>query len=148
MKVLLLKDIESVGTEGETHDVADGYAQNFLFPRHLAVPATPAAAREVVQRAAAQRRAAEHELHELQRLAEALGGQEVTITAPASATGTLYGSIGPATVAEALVAAGFRVDEQWIQMSEPLKEVGEHAVGLRLPHGLEVEVTVIVEAEQ
>ena len=50
-------------------------------------------------------------------------------------------------VATALTEAGFRVDEQWVQMPEPLKEVGEHAVGLRLPHGLEAEVTVIVEKQ-
>lgn len=147
MKVILLKDIESVGTEGETRDVADGYAQNFLFPHHLAVPATSAAQREIAQRAAAQRRAAEQELHELQRTASALDGQEFTMTEKANAGGTLYGSIGPATIAAFLTGKGYPTDAAWVQLPEPIREVGSHAVHLQLPHGLEAEVSVIVETE-
>ncbi|MBI4434349.1 50S ribosomal protein L9 [Candidatus Uhrbacteria bacterium] len=147
MRVLLLKDIESVGTEGEVHDVADGYAQNFLFPRHLAVPATPAAAREIVERRAAQRRAAEHELHELQRLAGALDGHEFTMSSPASANGKLYGSVGTSAIAELLTARGFPVSEAWVQLASPLRELGEHHVRLQLPHGLEAEVVLIVEGD-
>ncbi|MDP3771657.1 MAG: 50S ribosomal protein L9 [bacterium] len=147
MRVLLLKDIADIGQEGEVHEVSDGHARNFLFPKHLAVPATDHAQREVRERVEAAARESERELEQLQRLAEAVGGQEITITAPASATGTLYGSIGPTAVATALTAAGFRVDEQWLQMPEHIKEIGEHTVDLRLPHGLEAEVTVIVEAD-
>lgn len=145
MKVLLLKDVPTIGQEGEAHEVSDGYARNFLFPKHLAVPVTDHAQREVAQRVDAVRREQERELAQLQRLAAAVDGQEVTITAPASATGTLYGSIGATAVATALTAAGFRVDEQWVQVPEPIKDVGEHLVRLQLPHGLEAEVVVIVE---
>jgi len=148
MKVLLLKDIADIGREGETHEVSDGHARNFLFPKHLAVPATDQAQREVASRVDAVRRESERELAQLQQLAAAVDGQEVTIIVPASATGKLYGGIGPPAVTTALVSAGFRVDEEWVQLPEPIKEVGEHTVELRLPHGLEAEVTVVVEVEK
>ncbi len=147
MRVLLLKDIADIGREGETHEVSDGHARNFLFPKHLAVPATDHAKREVAQREEAVRRESERELAKLQQLAAAVDGQEVTMIVPASVAGKLYGSIGLAAVTTALVSAGFHVDEEWVQLPEPIKEVGEHSVALRLPHGLEAEVTAIVEAE-
>lgn len=148
MRVILLKDVENVGAEGEVHEVADGYAQHLLFPRHLAVPATPAAAREVAARAVAARREAERELHELQRLASTLDGQEFTIPVAANAGGKLYGGLGVAEIVAYLTTHGFPIEASWVQLESPIKEVGEHTVRLQLPHGLEAEVMVIVEAER
>jgi large subunit ribosomal protein L9 len=148
MRVILLKDVENVGAEGEVHEVADGYAQHLLFPRHLAVPATPAAAREVAARVAAVRREAEQELHQLQRLASTLDGLEFTMAARATPEGRLYGSIGADAIADFLRMKKFFVDLEWIQLEEPIRECGEHRIRLQLPHGLEAEVVVIVEAER
>lgn len=147
MKIILLKDVENIGAEGEVHEVADGYAQNLLFPRHLAVPATSAAAQEVAARAAAARREAERELHELQRLATTLDGQEFTMSARATPNGRLYGSIGPEMIAEYMKARKLLVESAWVQLEESIRECGEHRIRLQLPHGLEAEVTVIIEAD-
>lgn len=148
MRVLLLADVRAVGRSGEVAEVSDGYARNFLFPKHLAIPATPEAVRRAGADAAAVAAAAERELAELQRLAARMDGCAVTVSGSANEQGTLYGSIGDATIGMALRAAGFSVDDHWVDIEEPIRETGEHAVRLRLPHGLEVEITVIVEAEQ
>ncbi|MBI2482581.1 50S ribosomal protein L9 [Candidatus Uhrbacteria bacterium] len=147
MQVILLRNVAGVGSEGETHDVAEGYARNFLFPQHLAVPATPAAQQQVAARAAAERRQAERELQELQKLAAALDGFELVMSVPATGAGKLYGGIGAAALVTALARAGFTVDPEWVLLPEPMKEAGEHVVRLHLPHGLEAEVTVVVDGE-
>ncbi|MDO8599053.1 MAG: 50S ribosomal protein L9 [bacterium] len=147
MKIILLQDVEQFGSEGDVVEVADGHARNFLFPKHLAVPATESAVRDATQRATQVRRDTERELHDLQRLAAALDGQEFTITAPANASGTLYGGIGEGAVVALLATHGFIVDPTWVRLEQPIKEAGAHTIRLQLPHGLEAELTVIVEAE-
>lgn len=148
MKVILLHDVEQFGEEGDIVEVAEGHARNFLFPKHLAVPATEHAVRDVADRAAAAHREAERELHALQRLATDIDGQELTITVPASESGTLYGGIGADAIASALAERGFRVDQSWVKQDQPIKETGEHVAHLQFPHGLEAECTIIVEAER
>ncbi|MBI4433524.1 50S ribosomal protein L9 [Candidatus Uhrbacteria bacterium] len=145
MLVILLRDVPKIGSEGETHDVAEGYARNFLFPQHLAVPATRTAQQQVAARAQAQRQAAEQELHALQQLAAALNGFAFSVTAPVTGAGKLYGGIGVAMLIAELARAGFVVDASWIHLDAPMKEAGEHVVRVRLPHGLEAEFTVFVE---
>ena len=69
------------------------------------------------------------------------------MTVPATATGTLYGGIGESAIVSFLASRGFRVDSSWVQLAQPIKETGEHAIRLQLPHGLEAEVTIIVTSD-
>jgi large subunit ribosomal protein L9 len=149
MEVLLLKDVEQLGYAGEVKRVADGYARNYLIPRGLVTMATPGAIKQAErERQAAERRKAE-ELSEAQALAQALDGMSVTFQARAGETDRLYGSITNVNIAEALQeASGLEVDRRKIDLEEPLKELGTHAVTIRLAPGAEAKISVVIEREE
>ena len=149
MDVLLLKDVEGLGDAGEVRTVADGYGRNYLIPQGLAMMATPGAVKQAQLQAAAEERRKEQEMTEAQELAQALDGLTVTFQARAGESDRLYGSITKANIAEALEEqVGQEVDRRKIELDEPLKELGTHAVTIRLASEAEAKVTVIIEREE
>jgi large subunit ribosomal protein L9 len=147
MKVLLKEDVENLGLAGEVHQVAPGYGRNYLIPRGYAIVATPGALNQatVWRKKAEARRAqirAEH-----QALAEKINGVTLTFTARAGETGKLYGSITTAQVAEGLAdALGIEVDRRKVG-DEPLRQLGEHKVVVRLTGDIQPHVTVLIKPE-
>ncbi len=149
MQVLLTKNVSELGRAGEVKNVADGYARNYLFPRNLAVLATPSATKQATLRRKAVTRREEKVLSEAQALARLLDGVVVTFQARAGDTDRLYGSITSGNIAEALAQqVEQEVDRRKIDLEEPLKELGTHAVTVRLAQGAEAKVTVIIEREE
>jgi large subunit ribosomal protein L9 len=149
MDVLLLKDVAGLGKAGEVKSVADGYGRNYLIPKGLATMASPGAVRQAERQAAADARRKDRELTEAQELAQALDGLTVTFQARAGEADRLYGSITKANIAEALEGqVGQEVDRRKIDLEEPLKELGTHAVTVRLAAEAEAKVTVIIEREE
>ncbi len=146
MQVLLLKDVEQVGRAGEVKRVADGYARNFLIPRGLATMASPGAIKKAeLEREAAARRQAK-ELSEAQALAQALDGRTVSFRARAGEQDRLYGSITKADIAEELEKqVRQEVDRRKIELDEPIKELGTHAVTIHLAPDAEATISVVVE---
>ena len=148
MEVLLLKNVDQLGRAGDVKRVSDGYARNYLIPRGLATLATPGSVKqaELHRESAAHRQA--KEVSEAQALAQALDGMTVTFQARAGELDRLYGSITNVMIAEALSEkAGLEVDRRKIELEEPLKELGTHAVTIHLAPGAEAKVTVVVERE-
>jgi large subunit ribosomal protein L9 len=147
MKVLLLKDVFKLGRAGDVKRVADGYGRNFLMPQGLAVLATPGALKQVDRiktQATVQRNALNEELGSV---AEQLNGMVLPFTARASETGKLYGSITSQMIADSISEkTGVEINKRQV-FSQPLKEVGEHAVEIRLTVDLIPEVTVIINSE-
>jgi large subunit ribosomal protein L9 len=149
MEVLLVKDVKQLGRAGDVKKVSDGYARNFLIPRQLAVAATPGAVKQAETMRQATSRQQAKEMSEAQALAQALDGLTVSFQARAGESDRLYGSITNVHIAEALEAkVGQEVDRRKIELEEPLKELGTHAVTVRLAAGAEAKVTVIVEREE
>ena len=149
MEVLLLKDLNQLGQAGEVKRVSDGYARNYLIPRGLAVMATPGAIKQAEKHQEAAARRQVKELSQAQALAQALDGLTVTFQARAGESDRLYGSITNANIAEALEEqVGQQVDRRKIDLEEPLKELGTHAVTIRLAPQAEAKVTVVIEREE
>jgi large subunit ribosomal protein L9 len=149
MEVLLVKDVAQLGKAGDVKRVADGYARNFLFPRELAVVATPGAVKQAreMQQAEASRQA--KALSNAQLLAQRLDGLSVSFKMRAGESDRLYGSITNANIADALEQQiGEEVDRRKIDLEEPLKELGTHAVTVRLAPEAEAKVTVVIEREE
>ncbi len=147
MKVLLRQDVENVGFAGEVHKVAPGYGRNYLIPRGLAVVATP----NVMKQADAWRKRAEARRAELRAEYAALAAriEEVTLTftARAGEKGKLYGSITTAQIADALnERLGTEIDRRKVG-DEPLRQLGEHKVVVRLSGDFHPELTVLIEDE-
>ncbi len=144
MKVVLREDVETLGRKGDLVDVADGYGRNFLMPRGLAIRAT----KGVVKQADAMRRnrAArdERERGAAEELASRIGASPVRITVRAGEAGKLFGSVTSADLVEALRAQSEIVlERRWLELDEPLKELGTAQVPVRL-HA-EVTATLVVE---
>lgn len=147
MKVLLLKDVYKLGRAGDVKRVADGYGRNFLLPQGLAVLATPGAlkqAEHIKDRANEQRAILNKEMAVI---AEKVNDQVVMFPARASETGKLYGSVTTQMIAEALTKkSGVEVDRRQID-TQPIRELGEHVVHVRLTVDLIPTIRVIVFRE-
>lgn len=147
MKVLLLKDVYKLGHAGDVKKVADGYGRNYLLPQGLAVLATPAAVKqaETLRENAAITRARLNA--ELAGVAEKLKALTLVFPVKAGDTGKLYGSVTPAQIAEEIKrASGLEVDRRNVG-HQPLRELGEFSVPVRLTTDLIPSVKVILHRE-
>jgi large subunit ribosomal protein L9 len=148
VKVILTKDVPNLGHAGDAKDVAAGYARNYLFREGLAVKASGGAMKDFERRRAADARREEKMTARAEALAKQLEGITLTFEARAGETGHLYGSITPSTIAEALEREiGQEIDRRKQILSEPLREVGEHIVSVRLSSSVVAEVKVVVKPE-
>jgi len=148
VKVVLRTDVENLGKKGDLCEVADGYARNYLVPRGLAMQATKGviAQAESMRRSRSARDRREREAAEA--IAGRLGGQRVTVPARAGEGGKLFGSVGTADIAAAIAAlAGHEVDRRTVVLDEPIKEVGETEVSIKLHADVVATITVEVVAE-
>jgi large subunit ribosomal protein L9 len=149
MEVILREEIEKLGNRGEIVRVADGYARNYLLPRRLAVPATQANKKIVEQERMAHVRREAKEKGEAQDLAKLLDGVTVTLAEKAGDMDQLFGSVTAKDIAEALAKQNFAIERRKIHLDEPIKQLGEHKVTVRLHHDVSaaIQVNVVREAE-
>ena len=147
LHLLLREDVPSLGRIGEIVRVRQGYARNYLIPRRLAVEATPENVRAMEKKRA--RVEAEEKDREAQITAriEALGKITLSVVEKADATGSLYGSVGPATIVKLLAKAGVEVDEKDVRLEEPIKSVGTHEVPIHVYGEHDAGIQIVVEAE-
>ncbi|HLK47817.1 MAG TPA: 50S ribosomal protein L9 [Bryobacteraceae bacterium] len=148
MEVILREDVEKLGNRGELVKVAAGYARNFLLPRRLAVTATDANRKIVEQERQAHLRKEAKLKSESEDLAKLLGGVSVTIAQKAGENDQLFGSVTSKDIADALAAKNFTIDRRKVQLEEPIKQLGEFKVPLRLHREVTVEITVNVAREE
>jgi len=144
MKVILFQDIQNIGKAGDIKEVSAGYARNFLLPQKLAEIATDASIKNVATLKSKATALEQADLEKTQALAETLQGREIMITAKEK-DGKLFGSINAKMIAKELKKENLDINEKAIQLSEPIKEVGEYDVKVELAHGIEVAIHIIVE---
>jgi len=148
MEVILREDVDKLGNRGQVVKVAAGYARNFLLPKRLAVAATPSNKKIIEQeRQAHLRKDAKLEV-EAQDLAKLITGVTVTIKQKAGENDQLFGSVTAKDVADALAAKNFTIDRRKIQLDEPIKQLGEFKVPVKLHKDVIAEVTVVVAKEE
>lgn len=148
MEVILREDIDNLGARGQVIKVADGYARNFLLPKKLAVTATESNKKIIEQERQAHLRKEAKLQGEAQDLAKLMTGVSITITQKAGENDQLFGSVTSKDVADGLAAKGFTVDRRKIQLDEPIKQLGEFKVPVRLHRDVTAEVTVTVAKEE
>ena len=148
MEVILREDIEKLGSRGETVKVADGYARNFLLPKRLAVVANESNKKIVEQERHAHVRREAKLVDEAQDLSKLLTGVSVTIAQKAGEADQLFGSVTSKDIAEALAVQNFTIDRRKIQLEEPIKQLGEFKVPVKLHKDVTAEITVLVVKEE
>ena len=148
MKVILIKDVKSLGGTGDVKKVADGYARNFLIPKGYAEIATKTAIEKAEKIRIEKEKQAKEGLINAEGMAEKLEGVFVTIKAKTDDSGKLYAAIKPKEISKALNDKEFKISENKIVIEEPIKEVGDYEVIINLDHGLEIKIGVVVESEK
>ena len=149
MEVILLEKVQRLGGLGDKVSVKAGFARNYLIPKGIAVAATPGneaefeARREELERREAEALAAAGEQ------AAVLEDVEITVLRKAGEGGRLFGSVGPADVAQALGELGHEVTRQQVRMpdGDPVRQLGEHAVTIRVSAEVETAIRLKVEPE-
>ena len=141
MKVILLKNVERVGTAGEIVQVSDGYGRNFLIPQNSALLATDANVAQFETRRLQHEAAAEREQRGAQSLAQELEKASLTIQAKVGEGDRLFGSVTAQNIADLLVEQGHEVDRRLVEIDEPIRSLGVYNVRI----GLHSQVTATVK---
>ncbi|GBD38594.1 50S ribosomal protein L9 [bacterium HR37] len=147
MKVILLADVGSLGKKGETKEVKEGFARNYLFPKNLAVPATPQNLKALEQQQQALKRKESKLKAEAEKIAKKL--QEISCTIPVKVgeENRLFGSVTSQHIADALSKLGFEIPKKDIELETPIKTLGTHEVRIKLHPQVSVNLKVNVVSE-
>jgi large subunit ribosomal protein L9 len=147
MDVILLKDVEKVGLRGDVVSVARGYARNFLLPRKLAEPATPARVAELERIEAGRARHEARSAEQANEIAEVLAKTVLRFEVKAGPTGALFGSVTPSDVADEIWRTRkIRVDRRKVAI-DPIKRIGRYSVPIELFQDVQVELKTLVVPE-
>ena len=148
MEVILREHVDNLGRRGDVVKVADGYARNYLLPRKLALTVTESNRRQIER----ERKLVEAREAEERQMSEALAARiaqvEIVIARRVGETDALYGSVTAADVAEGLAAKGLEIERRRLQLAEPIKQLGEFMVPVRLHRDVTAEVKVVVVKEE
>lgn len=133
MKVVLRKDAPKLGEADSLVEVSDGYARNYLFPRKIAIPATPAEVAALKKRSAEKEKKLAEKRSEFEELAKKLSSFEFSISVDAGEGGKLFGSVTSQDIAaEVQKSANIEIDKKKIELADPIKVVGEYSVPVKL----------------
>ena len=148
MEVILLTDVEKVGLRGDVVSVSRGYMRNYLAPRRLAEPATPARVAELEKRESERARHEARSFEQAQEIAETLRKTVLRFDVQAGARGTLFGSVTPTDIADELWRTRkIRVDRRKIELADPIKRIGRYAIPINVFQDVRVEVKTLVVPE-
>ena len=149
MKLILKRDVPKLGEAGQVVQVKPGYGRNYLIPQGLAYVASAANMRRLEEEQSRAQERSRRDFLEARRRASQLEGLSLVFEVRAGEDGKLFGSVTSADIAERAAEKGidFDLDRRTIQLEEPLKTLGTHAVGVRLHPEVEVELEVRLERE-
>lgn len=147
MKIILVKDVETLGRAGEIVEVADGFGRNYLIPKELAVVADTRNLKMLEHQKSMVEAKVNKESEKARSIVEKLEGKEVTLKAKVGDEGKFFGSITSADIADGLNVLGFDVDRKQIILDSVIKSMGEHRVKVRVSSGVSAEVIVTVLPE-
>jgi len=148
MKVVFLQNVPPVGKVGEVKEVADGYGRNFLLPKKLAMLATPSALKAVELQLQKKVKQQQRFAAKIGEIAQQLEGLLITFKAKVVSENRLYGSIRDSDIATELSqSTGFDIDREKVELEEPIRQLGNYEVTVRLSEELAPKIKVVVEEE-
>lgn len=148
MQIILQEDVDKLGNRGQVVEVKKGYARNFLLPRKLGIEATAGNMKrlEKMRTAFAKKEAVER--GDAEKLAELLNGVSLELARKAGENEQLFGSVTSGDVAEALAAQGFTIDKRKVVLANPIKQIGEYQVPVKLHRDIAGTVKLTVKKEE
>ncbi|NIQ01032.1 MAG: 50S ribosomal protein L9 [Nitrospinaceae bacterium] len=147
MKILLKEDVPKLGSVGDEVTVKDGYGRNYLIPSGKAIVATPKNLKQFRH----QKNIVDHKVRKLrgaaQEVADKLAQSPISITKKVGEQGKLFGSVTSQEIAELVAAKGVEIDRRKIQLSEPIKSLGEFKIPVKLHPEVTAEIQLTVAGE-
>src|SRR5262245_20981595 len=147
VKLILVESIHRLGEAGDLVSVKPGFARNFLLPQGKALLATESRVKEFEHKRRIAEEKAAKEQKDLEAVKQRLEALKIEIGARAGESGKLFGSVTAAQVADKVEAAGIKIDRRRIDLREPIKEIGEHKVAVKLLRELVAQLSITVVAE-
>src|SRR5690348_77666 len=147
MEIILQEDVEKLGNRGQVVTVKDGYARNYLLPRKLAIAANPSNMKRLEKMRAAFAKKEATERESAQQQAAQLASVKLALSRKAGENDQLFGSVTSGDIADALKAQGYEVDKRKIQLTDPIKTVGQFSVTLKLYRDVTATVQLVVSRE-
>ncbi|MBD5197250.1 MAG: 50S ribosomal protein L9 [Muribaculaceae bacterium] len=148
MKIILKENVASLGYKDDVVEVKDGYGRNYLIPQGLAIIASSAALKQLAENQKQRAHKIAKIIEDAKAAAAAIEGVKLTIPAKTGASGTIYGSVGAAQIAEALAKLGHDIDRKLINLKDTIKTVGVHVATVKFHKEVEQEIEVEVVAEE
>ncbi|HUY15512.1 MAG TPA: 50S ribosomal protein L9 [Terriglobia bacterium] len=147
MEVILLAEVENLGSRGQIVKVAGGYGRNHLLPKKLAVAATPQNRKWVEQQRVRFLKVEAKERGDAEDLSKLMNEVQLTFKRKTGDHGSLFGSVTSIDIAEGLGAKGYHIDRRKVQLLSPIKSIGEHQVGVKLHREVTAQIKVTIESE-
>ena len=144
MQVILSKTLHKVGKKNDLVEVSGGYARNYLIPSGVAYEATSGARKNVLELRKQELKKSELFKKEASELAQRISNIKLEIKAKAGASGKVFGVVNAAKISEALYEQGAHIDKHSIIITDPIKEVGNHIVKLKLHDEVECNLAISV----
>jgi large subunit ribosomal protein L9 len=148
MKVVLLKDVKNLGKKNEIKEVSNGYGRNFLLKQNLAKIATESEISNARKRENLDLKSKEDEIKKENDILKKIAGTEIEIEVKVGKKEELFESVSPQKITEELEKKGFHILKEQVIIEEPIKELGEHSVGIKLKHTELVKIKVKVIKEK
>ena len=147
MEVILKEDVDTLGHRGDVVKVADGYGRNFLLPKKLAIEATTANRNVIEQMKQSALRRSAKEKESAQQLVAQMEQVELVFTRKVGENEHLFGSVTSSDIAHALEQKGYQIDRRKVQLDEPLKQLGEFHIPVKLHREVSAHIKVTVSAD-
>ena len=147
MKIILKKDVESVGKAGDLVNVSNGYARNFLIPRGLGIEASSRSMKVLENEMEIAARRIQKEKKAAQSMVERLEGVTCNISRKVGQQDKLFGSVSTKDIGAALREQGIEIDKRDILLEEPIKSLGDFSVKIKLHSGISADIKVVVAGE-
>ena len=148
MKVILLADIKNVGKKDEILNANDGYARNYLFPKKLAVEATPDNLKKLKDKKDSEAHKKELDKQKAKEIAEKINKLELNLKVKAGENGKIFGGVTSKEIAEELKKQNnIDVDKKKVLLSETIKTLGRFSVDIKLYEGIVAKLVINIQAE-
>lgn len=143
MKILIIQDTKNLGKKGEIKEVANGYARNFLLPQKIAVAATPAEIKKIEMEKQRQEKIQKEKIQKAEELKKKIQGIKIEIKVKANEKGALFAALNKEEIAKVLSEKiAQKIGSDQIILKEPIKEIGEHKVNVKLCENIEAEIVI------
>jgi large subunit ribosomal protein L9 len=148
MKIILLKDVKNFGKKNEVKDVSDGYGRNFLIKQNLAKIATDSELQIVEKRRKKEELNIVEEVKKEKEIIKKIGEIELEIFVKVGEKEQLFEAVSSQKISEKIKEKGFDVSKEQVVIDQPIKELGEYNVGVKLKHGEEAKIKIKVIKEK